>query len=125
MSMHFPALSVDGQDDLYIIWELFPRRGSASQGLGFTVSSDAGRTFAPPSVVPGSLDPALGTVNPRPCEALPRLGKSSQMMYRSSSPSTLRAGKCMLANCSAWGLALSLGASQESPLSCERVYCMP
>jgi hypothetical protein len=59
-SLHFPALSVDGQDDLYIIWELFPRRGSASQGLGFTVSSDAGRTFAPPAVVPGSLDPALG-----------------------------------------------------------------
>jgi hypothetical protein len=59
-SVHFPALSVDGQDNLYIIWELFPRRGSFSQGLGFTVSSDAGRTFAPPSVVPGSVDPALG-----------------------------------------------------------------
>jgi hypothetical protein len=59
-SMHFPALSVDGQDGLYILWERFPRRGSAAQGLGFTVSSAAGRTFAPPSVVPGSLDPALG-----------------------------------------------------------------
>ena len=59
-SVHFPALSVDGQDNLYVIWELFPRRRGYSQGLGFTVSSDAGRTFAPPSVVPGSLDPALG-----------------------------------------------------------------
>ena len=59
-SVHFPALSVDGQDNLYIIWELFPRRGSSSQGLGFTVSRDAGRTFAPPVVVPGSVDPALG-----------------------------------------------------------------
>ena len=59
-SVHFPALSVDGQDNLYIIWELFPRRGSAAQGLGFTVSRDAGRTFAPPVVVPGSVDPALG-----------------------------------------------------------------
>jgi hypothetical protein len=59
-NMHFPALSVDGQDDLYVIWELFPRQGSYSQGLGFTVSSHAGRMFAPPSVVPGSVDPALG-----------------------------------------------------------------
>jgi hypothetical protein len=59
-SAHFPALSVDGQDNLYVIWELFPGRGGYSQGLGFTVSSTAGRTFLPPSVVPGSVDPALG-----------------------------------------------------------------
>lgn len=59
-SVHFPGLSVDAQDNLYVIWELFPRRGDYSQGLGFTVSSDAGRTFASPSVVPGSVDPALG-----------------------------------------------------------------
>jgi hypothetical protein len=59
-SAHFPALSVDGQDNLYVIWELFRGRRGYSQGLGFTVSGDGGRTFAPPSVVPGSLDPALG-----------------------------------------------------------------
>jgi hypothetical protein len=59
-SARFPALSVDGQDNLYVIWELFRGRGGYSQGLGFTVSGDGGRTFAPPSVVPGSLDPALG-----------------------------------------------------------------
>jgi hypothetical protein len=59
-SGHFPGLSVDGQDNVYVIWELFPGRGGYSQGLGFTVSSTAGRTFLPPSVVPGSVDPALG-----------------------------------------------------------------
>ena len=57
---HYPALGVDGEDNLYVVWELFPRGGDHPQGLGFTHSSDGGRTFASPSVVPGSVDPALG-----------------------------------------------------------------
>ncbi len=59
-SVSFPALSLDGEDNIYVIWELFPRRGNRSRGLGFTYSSDGGRTFASPSVIPGSVDPALG-----------------------------------------------------------------
>ncbi len=59
-SANFPTLRVDGEDNLYVLWELFPDRQGRSRGLGFTVSSDAGRTFASPSVVPGSADPALG-----------------------------------------------------------------
>ena len=59
-SAHFPALAVDGHDNLYFIWELLPGRRGHSQGLGFTVSRDAGRTFAPPAIVPGSIDPKLG-----------------------------------------------------------------
>ena len=59
-SMHFPALSLDGEDNLYVLWELFPGRGDRPQGLGFTYSNDGGRTFASPSVVPGSTEPALG-----------------------------------------------------------------
>jgi hypothetical protein len=59
-SAHFPVLSVDGEDKLYVVWELASRRGGHPQGLGFTHSSDGGRTFASPSVVPGSIDPALG-----------------------------------------------------------------
>jgi len=59
-SVNFPALSVDGRDTLYVLWELFPSRGNYPQGLGFTFSRDAGRTFAPPTVVPGSVDRALG-----------------------------------------------------------------
>ena len=43
-----------------MLWELFPGREDRPQGLGFTYSSDGGRTFASPSVVPGSADPALG-----------------------------------------------------------------
>ncbi len=59
-SANFPALSVDGEDNLYVLWELFPDKRDRSRGLGFTVSRDAGRTFASPSLVPGSADPALG-----------------------------------------------------------------
>jgi hypothetical protein len=59
-SVSFPALSVDGADNLYVLWELFPRRGERPQGLGFAWSSDGGRTFAAPVIVPGSVDPALG-----------------------------------------------------------------
>ncbi|MBI4611060.1 MAG: exo-alpha-sialidase [Candidatus Rokubacteria bacterium] len=59
-SVHFPALSVDGRDNLYVSWELFPGRRNYPEGLGFTYSRDGGRTFAPPTVIPGSVDPALG-----------------------------------------------------------------
>lgn len=59
-SLGYPALGLDGQDNVYVLWELFPRRQHYSQGLGFTVSGDGGRTFQPPSVVPGSFDPARG-----------------------------------------------------------------
>lgn len=59
-SLNFPALGVDGQDNLYVLWELFPRLGNDPEGLGFTHSPDAGRTFASPTIVPGSADPALG-----------------------------------------------------------------
>jgi hypothetical protein len=51
---------LDGEDNLYVLWELFPDRGDRPQGLGFTYSNDGGRTFTSPSVVPGSTDPALG-----------------------------------------------------------------
>ncbi|MFQ5974420.1 MAG: sialidase family protein [Alphaproteobacteria bacterium] len=59
-SVNFPALSVDGRGNLYVSWELFPSRRDYPEGLGFTYSRDAGRTFAPPTVIPGSVDPALG-----------------------------------------------------------------
>ena len=59
-SVSFPALSLDSEDNIYVIWELFPSRGNYPRGLGLTYSSDGGRTFASPSVIPGSVDPALG-----------------------------------------------------------------
>lgn len=59
-SSHYPTASVDGAGNLYVLWELFPNKKGRSRGLGFTVSIDAGRTFAPPTVVPGSDDSARG-----------------------------------------------------------------
>jgi len=59
-SVGFPALSLGGENNLYVIWELFPDAGYRSQGLGMTVSRDGGNTFAVSSVIPGTQDPALG-----------------------------------------------------------------
>jgi hypothetical protein len=59
-SENFPALSLDGRGNPYVAWELFPRRGHYSQGLGFTYSSNGGKTFASPSIVPGTGEPGLG-----------------------------------------------------------------
>jgi hypothetical protein len=59
-SMNFPGLGLDGGDNLYVIWELFPEPISYPEGLGFTYSRDGGRTFASPAILPGSVDPTLG-----------------------------------------------------------------
>jgi hypothetical protein len=65
-SLSFPALAFGGQDQLFVLWEIFPGpaagerfQGPAhrSQGLGWTASRDGGQTFAEPSLLPGSLDP--------------------------------------------------------------------
>ena len=56
----FPDLRLDGADNLYVLWELFPGRGHRPRGLGFAYSSDGGRTFTSPTIVPGGVDPALG-----------------------------------------------------------------
>lgn len=55
----FPSLAYDN-DNLYLLWELFPRHGYRSRGLGFTYSADFGKSFALPSVVPGSVDQMHG-----------------------------------------------------------------
>ncbi len=60
-SVNFPGLSLDGEDNLYVTWELFPQPISYPQGLGFTYSRDGGRTFAPPAEIPTSVDLALGS----------------------------------------------------------------
>ena len=59
-SVGFPALSLDGAGNLYVLWELFPDRRGYSRGLGITTSRDGGQSFAPPSVIPGTGDRALG-----------------------------------------------------------------
>lgn len=59
-SVGFPALSLDGRDNIYVIWEIFPDRRGWSHGLGLAVSGDGGKTFTAPSIIPGSMDPALG-----------------------------------------------------------------
>jgi len=56
----YPALRSGGANHLYVVWDRLPRRGARARGLAFTCSNDAGQSFAPAMVVPGSLDPGLG-----------------------------------------------------------------
>jgi len=51
-SVHFPALKLDGDDHLYLLWERFANHRGRPVGLGFSRSADGGRTFTVPVVVP-------------------------------------------------------------------------
>jgi hypothetical protein len=53
----FPALSLDGKGNVYVLWERFPEHPFLARGLAFAVSKDSGRTFTPPVLVPESAGP--------------------------------------------------------------------
>ena len=53
----FPALSVDGKGNLYLLWERFAEDRLVARGLALAVSSDGGKTFTAPVLVPESADP--------------------------------------------------------------------
>jgi hypothetical protein len=57
---HFPTLRPQGPDTLHVLWELYPPGARRPRALAYTASTDGGRTFASPSVVPGTDDPAHG-----------------------------------------------------------------
>lgn len=59
-SAHFPCLGLDGAGRLHVVWELYRDPRGRPTGLCITSSSDGGRTFAGPTLVPGSVDPSLG-----------------------------------------------------------------
>lgn len=56
----FPALSVNANGNLYVLWELFRDPRGYPRGLALAISRDGGRSFSAPAVVPGSMDPAGG-----------------------------------------------------------------
>jgi hypothetical protein len=59
-SAAFPGLSIDAKGTLYVIWEQYYDHRQRPRGLGITVSSDGGKSFTQPRVVPESIDPANG-----------------------------------------------------------------
>jgi hypothetical protein len=52
----FPALSLDGKGNVYVLWERFADRQVLPRGLALAVSNDGGRTFTAPVLVPESAD---------------------------------------------------------------------
>jgi hypothetical protein len=59
-SAAFPSLAVDGKGRLYVLSELFAHAQQAPRGLALSVSTDGGRSFSAPLLVPGSADPGGG-----------------------------------------------------------------
>jgi hypothetical protein len=57
----FPALGLDEQDAVYVVWEIYPDRRVSPRGLAIAYSRDGGQTFSTPVIVPGSSDPAGGS----------------------------------------------------------------
>ena len=55
-SAGFPALSLDGKGNLYVLWERFAEHPVRPRGLALAVSNDGGRTFSAPVFVPDSAD---------------------------------------------------------------------
>jgi hypothetical protein len=52
----FPALDIDAKGNLYVLWERFAQHPHLARGLALAVSTDAGRTFTAPVLVPESAD---------------------------------------------------------------------
>jgi hypothetical protein len=52
----FPALSVDGKGNLYVLWERFADHPLIPRGLALAVSGDGGKTFTAPVLVPDSAE---------------------------------------------------------------------
>ena len=52
----FPSLAIDGDDDLFVLWEHHPQYGERPRGLGFSFSTDQGATFSAPSIIDGTDD---------------------------------------------------------------------
>jgi hypothetical protein len=56
----FPSLAVSRAGAVYVSWEHHPTAGQPAVGLGFRCSRDGGHTFAPSTLVPRTVDAALG-----------------------------------------------------------------
>jgi hypothetical protein len=55
----YPALATDGKRSLVVVWEQLGQAGRG-QSLGYASSSDGGRSFSAPAIVPGSEAPEGG-----------------------------------------------------------------
>ena len=55
-SATYPSLSLDGDDNLYVLWELQVDHRQRPRGLGIAVSENGGTSFTAPAPVPDSAD---------------------------------------------------------------------
>lgn len=60
-SAAFPALGLNDNDQVVVLWELFPDPRQRPRGLALAHSADGGQMFSAPAHVPGSSDRGGGT----------------------------------------------------------------
>ena len=56
----FPVLTLDGEDNPWILWDLFPGPRERPLGLALAGSVDGGESISVPTLVPGTADQELG-----------------------------------------------------------------
>jgi hypothetical protein len=56
----FPSLALDGHDNVYVLWEVFPADRPQPQGLALVHSNDGGKSFSVPAQVRDSSDAGGG-----------------------------------------------------------------
>ena len=59
-SAAYPAVGVDRAGRVLVLWELYQQGEQQPRGLGIALSSDGGRSFSRPAVVPHSVDAGGG-----------------------------------------------------------------
>jgi len=59
-SVNYPALQIDENGGLYVVWDVFASATPRPDDLGATYSGDGGETFVKPHVIPGTKAPSGG-----------------------------------------------------------------
>lgn len=60
VSARFPSIDTDAAGSVAVVYELYSDHRKAPRGLGISISSDEGRSFSPPALVPDSAGPPGG-----------------------------------------------------------------
>ena len=78
VSLNFPNLSVDRSGRFFVTWQTASSAEVPSRGIGFTISRNRGRSFAPAEIVPRSDDPRLGVNGSQQGSLMTRLAVNSE-----------------------------------------------
>lgn len=73
-SVHYPTIRIGRNENLYILWEIFPGNVREARGLGVTTSGNGGVSFARPVIIPESNQAEVGLSGSRQGSLMTKLG---------------------------------------------------